>query len=165
MKKKGKEREEGKRDEEGNIVPPLRAAARRCHATALSRLTYLSRWRFQIVTRRNFSRDENGQGYENFARLSYIYIYMYTRTYDHRAGKYDPSRWKKEKLASRMKKNIYIYPSQFINVSSRIILPADIIRARYFIRGRLNSWLFFFLFFFSKRVKVLLPGKIDPRSK
>lgn len=42
-KKKGKEREEGKRDEEGNIVPPLRAAARRCHATALSRLTYLSR--------------------------------------------------------------------------------------------------------------------------
>lgn len=42
-KKKEKDREEGKRDEEGNIVPPLRAAARRCHATALSRLTYLSR--------------------------------------------------------------------------------------------------------------------------
>lgn len=37
---------------------------RRCHATALSRLTYLSRWRFQIVTRRNFSRDENGRGYK-----------------------------------------------------------------------------------------------------
>ena len=61
--------------------------------------------------------------------------------HDHWDGKYDPSIKKKEKKAI----HIHINPSQFINVSSRIILTARIIRARYFIRrGRLNPWVSFF---------------------
>ena len=70
--------------------------------------------------------------YENFARLF--------RTCAWSLG------WKIRSLDKKKEKkaiHIHINPSQFINVSSRIILTARIIRARYFIRrGRLNPLFF-----------------------